>query len=149
MAGWSPSGAAAMPGDASAAAVAKRPGAVKYEATAVRWYPRAASARTASGTVGVAAEVYAATTGTPPSRSESRRAVRRVSAADSGSREPAEASTTASPLPPGRPPAGHPASRSRPYNASTSSGWGPSGAAIRVRTAGAPAARAGRSCLTW
>lgn len=95
MAGWAPSGAAAIQVASAAAAEAKRPGAVKYEATATLRRPRAASARRAAGTVGVAAEAYAGTTGTPPSRSLSSCAVRRVPAADSGSREPAAASTTA------------------------------------------------------
>ncbi|GLW13912.1 hypothetical protein Stsp01_06550 [Streptomyces sp. NBRC 13847] len=48
-------GAAARPG-ASAVRVAKRPGAVKQPATATRSWPRAVSARTASATVGAAAE---------------------------------------------------------------------------------------------
>ncbi|CAM5679603.1 hypothetical protein SFUMM280S_08964 [Streptomyces fumanus] len=66
-----------------------------------------------------------------------------VSVAASGSRDPAAASTTASP---GR--RTQPAPASRPCRASTSSGWGPSGAATRVR-AGKPAAISGMSRLTW
>ncbi len=159
-AGWSPSGAAAIQGARAAARAAKRPGAVKQEATAIRWRPRAARAATASGTVGAAAEAYAGTTGTPPRRSPRRAAMRRVSAPDRGSREPAAARTTpvvrrscppgCSPgCSPGCPLGGQPASVRRPARASTRRGWAPRGAATRARRPGAAATAAGRSWVTW
>lgn len=54
--GMGAEGAAVIQGEAAAHSVAKRPGAVKQEATATRWRPRPARARRASGTVGAAAE---------------------------------------------------------------------------------------------
>lgn len=137
-------GADAIHGAAAAHSVAKRPGAVKYEATATRRYPWAVSARTASGTVGAAAEAYAGSTGTPR-RSARRAAVRPVSVRDSGSREPAEARTTA---PSRGARVGQPASVRRSCRASTSRECGPRGAATPVR-AGEAAAISGMSCLTW
>ncbi|WP_264482394.1 hypothetical protein [Streptomyces pinistramenti] len=49
-------GAAAVPGASAAHRAAKRPGAVKREATAILWWARAVSARTVPATVGRAAD---------------------------------------------------------------------------------------------
>lgn len=54
MAGWVPNGAEAIHGAASAHCVAKRPGAVKQDATATRCRPLAVRDRIASGIVGAA-----------------------------------------------------------------------------------------------
>ncbi len=147
--GGRPGGPTAIQGAASAHSVAKRPGAVKYEATATRWRPRAARARTAAGTVGAARRWR-----TPVRRA--RPGVRRGAGRCGGCRRPSRGRGNRRRR--GRPRSSgarssvirvrQPASTRRSCRVSTSRGCGPSGAATRVR-ADAAAAISGMSCLTW